>query len=105
LLSGLASAAPAVPEQALERPDYEQMSEFAGPYRLDDGRRVEVVKLDSRLYADLGRRVRVELFVAGPGTVASRDGRVTLRQAQSANERVSITVVGSLPAGAMLSSL
>ena len=105
LLSGLASAAPPLPEQAAQRPALDQIDEFTGAYRLEDGRRVQVREVDSRLYVDLDRSVRLELFVAGPGKVASRDGRVTLTKAPSANEEFSITLRQAGPARPLLSSL
>lgn len=104
LLSGLANAAPLLPEQSAQGPMLDQMDEFTGAYRLEDGRRVQVLELDSRLYVDLDRSVRLELFVAGPDKVASRDGRVTVTKAQSAKEQSSITLRRAGPAGPLLSS-
>jgi hypothetical protein len=105
LLSGLASAAPSLPEQSSERPRSDQIDEFTGAYRLEDGRRVQVLELHSRLYVDLDRSVRLELFVAGPGKVASRDGRVTVTKAQSENEQSTLTLRRTAPARPLLSSL
>jgi hypothetical protein len=82
LASGVANAAPAAPAQAALRPSLEQISQLEGVYGLADGRRVRIVQADDRLYAELDKDRRLELFVAGPDTVASRDGRVTVRLEQ-----------------------
>lgn len=104
LLSSLASAAPSLPEQSAQSPALDQIDEFTGAYRLEDGRRVQVREVDSRLYVDLDRSVRLELFVAGPDKVASRDGRVTVTKAQSVNEQSSIVLRRAGTAGPLLSS-
>lgn len=82
LASGVANAATTAPAQALLEPTVEQMSQLEGVYGLADGKRVRITQTDGRLYADLGKHLRLQLFLARPDTIASRDGRVSIRLAQ-----------------------
>jgi hypothetical protein len=91
LASGVANAAPAAPAQAALRPTLEQISQLEGVYGLADGRRVRIVQADDRLYAELDKNRRLELFAAGPDTVASRDGALTVQyMPEGPTERIRI---------------
>ena len=85
LASGVANAASPAPAQAPLRPTLEQMSQLEGVYSLANGKRVHIVQGDDRLYAELNKNERFELFVAEKDTLASRNGRVTIRLAQPGN--------------------
>lgn len=105
LASALANAAPAVPAQAALRPSLEQISQLEGVYGLADGRRVRIVHLDDRLYADLDKNERLELFVAGPDTLASRDGRVSARLGQPGQDGPLLAVRAAGAGQILLSAL
>lgn len=49
-----------------------------GTYALSNGRRLELVELDERVYADFGKWSRVALDEVGPQQFASREGDVQM---------------------------
>lgn len=49
-----------------------------GAYGLSNGRRLDLVDLDQRVYADFGKWSRVELHEVGPHRFASREGDVQM---------------------------
>ena len=53
-------------------------SEVEGTYALSNGRRLELIDLDQRVYADFGKWSRVELTEVGPHRFASREGDVQM---------------------------
>ena len=52
--------------------------EVEGSYALSNGRRLELIDLDQRIYADFGKWSRVQLEEVGPHRFASREGDVQL---------------------------
>ncbi|MFC0253452.1 hypothetical protein [Massilia consociata] len=53
-------------------------NEVEGSYALSNGRRLELIHLDQRVYADFGKWSRVALAEVGPHRFASRDGEVQM---------------------------
>jgi hypothetical protein len=49
-----------------------------GTYGLSNGRRLELIDLDERVYADFGKWSRVALNEVGPNQFASREGDVQM---------------------------
>jgi hypothetical protein len=105
LAAGVSNAAPAAPAQPPLRPSLEKMSQLEGVYGLSDGTRVHIVQADDRLYAQLDKNQRFELFVAGSDTLASRNGRVTVRLKQTGKKEVLVAVREAGASQILLSSL
>lgn len=53
------------------------IDDVEGAYALSNGRRLDLIDIDDRLYADFGRR-RIELREVGPQRFASRGGDVQM---------------------------
>lgn len=52
--------------------------EVAGSYALSNGRRLELLDIDQRVYADFGKWSRIQLNEIGPHRFASRGGDVQM---------------------------
>jgi len=52
--------------------------EVEGSYALSNGRRLDLLDIDQRVYADFGKWSRVELQEVGPHRFASREGDVQM---------------------------
>lgn len=66
-----------------------------GSYALSNGRRLELIDLDQRVYADFGKWSRVQLEEVGPHRFASREGDVQLTWVPG---RITDTILLSYPA-------
>lgn len=53
-------------------------AEVEGSYALSNGRRLDLLDIDQRVYADFGKWSRVQLDEIGPHRFASREGDVQL---------------------------
>jgi len=53
-------------------------AEVEGSYALSNGRRLDLLDIDQRVYADFGKWSRVQLDEVGPHRFASREGDVQL---------------------------
>lgn len=53
-------------------------AEVEGSYALSNGRRLDLLDIDQRVYADFGKWSRVELAEVGPHRFASREGDVQM---------------------------
>jgi hypothetical protein len=80
-LSGVAVAAPSPSEvtpSRMQQMKAQTLDDVADVYSLSDGRRLQLVKVDGRLYADLIRRNRVPLRAVSDQSFRSEDGTLTI---------------------------
>ncbi|WP_143745817.1 hypothetical protein [Massilia sp. KIM] len=83
LLAGAATcpqraAMPAAPAKAATATSPQLIEELEGVYRLSNGRRLDLVEQDDRLWADFGKSKLVPLEQVAPDRLASPGGAVTV---------------------------
>jgi hypothetical protein len=103
-LSGPALAAS--PSQQLQSPgepiSAQTLDEVEDVYTLSDGRRLQLVQVDRKLYADLIRRDRIELFQTSDHVFASEDKTLTIEVKTDNGADKEITVTDATPERAPL---
>lgn len=86
----------ATPIDHVEAEDLKEAA--AGFYRLDSGRDVRLALVDQRLYVDLNRRYRKQVYPVSDNLLSSRDGRLTVEYLpEGPVERIFIRHVGLSP--------
>jgi hypothetical protein len=71
-------ATPAAPATAATATNPQLIEELEGVYRLSNGRRLDLVEQDDRLWADFGKWSLVPLEQVAPDRLASPGGAVTV---------------------------
>jgi hypothetical protein len=98
-LAGAALAAPPSPQPgaAGDQITAQTLDEVEDLYTLSDGRSVRLVQVDRKLYADLIRRERMELFQVSDHVFASEDKTLTIEVRTNDGGDKEITVNDATP--------